>query len=106
MFNCVICLKRSVLERAVLKAAQAVYSAKPEDRGPLRRNGRVAVKALHQHVKEHGCEEIKTAPIRGPWGVELQQRSPAASRGLLRESENQIPEYAQEFRYPLKRGTN
>ena len=50
-----ICLKRYVLERAVRKAAQAVSAAKPRDRGPLRRNGRVAVKALHQQVEEHGC---------------------------------------------------
>ena len=56
-----ICPKRFVLERAVLKAAKAVYAARPEDRGPLRRNGRVAVKALNQHVEEHGCEGVKAA---------------------------------------------
>ena len=54
------CIKRYVLERVVLKAAQAVYAAKPEDRGPLLRNGRAAVKALQQHVEEHGCD-VKTA---------------------------------------------
>jgi hypothetical protein len=55
-----ICPKRSVLERAVIKAGKAVSGAKPEDRGPLRRNGRAAVKALQQHVEEHGCD-VKTA---------------------------------------------
>lgn len=55
------CHKRYVLERAVIKAAQALSAAKPWDRGPLRRNGRAAVKALQQHVEEHGCEGVKTA---------------------------------------------
>jgi hypothetical protein len=56
-----VCPKRPVLERAVIKARQAVHAAKPEDRGPLRRNGRAAVKALHQHVEERGCKGVKTA---------------------------------------------
>lgn len=56
-----VCLKRYVLEMAVIKAAHAVSVAKPWDRGALRRNGRAAVKALQQHVEEHGCEGVKTA---------------------------------------------
>jgi hypothetical protein len=56
-----ICPKRFVLERAVTKAAHAVSVAKPWDRAPLRRHGRAAVKALQQHVEEHGCDGVKTA---------------------------------------------
>ena len=61
MSDSAICLKRHVLERAVIKAAHAVSAAKPGDRGSLRRNGRAAIKALQQHVEEHGCVGVKTA---------------------------------------------
>jgi hypothetical protein len=61
MYDSGICPRRFVLEKAVIKAAQAVSAAKPWDRGPRRRHGRAAVKALQQHVEEHGCEGVKTA---------------------------------------------
>ena len=55
--------KRFVLERAVINAADAVSAAKPWDRGPLRPNARFAVKALRQHVEEHGCEGVNCRTV-------------------------------------------
>ena len=49
------CVKRVQLERAVVAAADAVYSAKGEDKIAARLRERDAVRALDIHIEEHGC---------------------------------------------------
>jgi hypothetical protein len=50
------CTDRTKLEDAVAEAVRAVYDAAPENLESSRSMERAAVKALQQHVEEHGCE--------------------------------------------------
>ena len=50
------CVKLVKLERAVIAAVEAAYSAKGEDRITARALERDAVQALDDHVKEHECK--------------------------------------------------
>jgi hypothetical protein len=51
------CEERKKLEQAVINAVQALYAAKGADRAPARDVENKAVKALNEHVKEHGCKK-------------------------------------------------
>ena len=62
MPNSRICPERAKLESAVIVAVRNVYAVKPEDRVPLHRLARTAVKALQQHVEAHGCEQTQKEP--------------------------------------------
>jgi hypothetical protein len=50
------CEERQKLEQAVVLAVQAVYSAKKEGLDAARKAEREALKALREHIEEHGCK--------------------------------------------------
>ena len=53
------CEERQKLEEAVALAVQAVYSAKREGLDAARKAEREALKALREHIEEHGCKSLK-----------------------------------------------
>ena len=52
------CPERHELKQKVVAAVQDSYAAKGGDRIAARAAERKAVKALEEHIKEHGCKKV------------------------------------------------